>query len=117
LGGDFRQTLPVVPGGGALEQAYALLIRSHLWNHFTTLKLSRNIRLLGTNAADTNPDAGAFAAWLLGVGNGAGHKSFLQPLDLKYGTIYQDPEPAKVLYALIGHTYSRLKATVSQYKP
>jgi hypothetical protein len=117
LGGNFRQTLPVVPGGGALQQALASLVRSALWPHFKTLQLSRNIRLLGPNEADTKPDAEAFAAWLLGVGNRTMQKKNSESLDLKYMTIYQHPEPAKVLYFLIGHMYGQLKGTVSQYKP
>ncbi|CAN1725636.1 hypothetical protein LINPERHAP1_LOCUS173 [Linum perenne] len=44
LGGDFRQTLPVVPNGGREDSINASLPRSYLWNYCTLLQLSINMR-------------------------------------------------------------------------
>ena len=45
LGGDFQQLLPVVEGGGLLEQARASIRFSDLIHLFITLKLTQNMRV------------------------------------------------------------------------
>ncbi|CAN1770795.1 ATP-dependent DNA helicase PIF1 [Linum perenne] len=62
LGGDFRQTLPVVTGGGRGESVDACLTRSVLWSHCRLLHLSTNMRLDASNML--------FGEWILAVGNG-----------------------------------------------
>jgi hypothetical protein len=64
FGGDFRQTLPVVPKGSRAEIIGASLFRSHLWQHVTVLYLRTNMRL-GADA-----ESQAFAQWLLEIGAG-----------------------------------------------
>ena len=61
-GGDWRQTLPVVPRGTNMEQIAACLRMSPLWPLF-----SANTFILTQNMRATNP---LFADWLLDVGNG-----------------------------------------------
>ena len=61
-GGDWRQTLPVVPRGTSAQQVAACLRMSDLWPLF-----SANTFLLTRNMRASNP---AFAEWLLDVGNG-----------------------------------------------
>ena len=69
FGGDFRQTLPVVPRGGRAETVSACIKRSDLWRHVTTLRLIINMRVRGDgNAADATIQR--FADWLLFVGEG-----------------------------------------------
>ncbi|CAN1242012.1 ATP-dependent DNA helicase PIF1 [Linum perenne] len=46
LGGDFRQTLPIVKNGGREDNLGASLTRSYLWNHCTLLELHVNMRVL-----------------------------------------------------------------------
>ncbi|XP_013594703.1 PREDICTED: ATP-dependent DNA helicase RRM3-like [Brassica oleracea var. oleracea] len=46
FGGDFRQILPVIPGGGRAETVLAALNSSYLWEHCKVLKLTKNMRLL-----------------------------------------------------------------------
>ena len=44
FGGDFRQTLPVIPGGSRAEIVDACLKRSYLWRHIHVMHLRRNLR-------------------------------------------------------------------------
>ena len=43
--GDFRQIMPVVPGGNRIEQVNSCIHSSGLWNQFVLLKLTINMRL------------------------------------------------------------------------
>ncbi|KAJ2924672.1 hypothetical protein H1R20_g12432, partial [Candolleomyces eurysporus] len=65
LGGDFLQTLPVVPKGSRADIVDATVQRSHLWDNVQILRLDENMRLRG--AGD---DVRNFAQWLLDVGHG-----------------------------------------------
>ena len=64
LGGDFLQTLPVVPKGSREDIVNASIQRSHLWEHVELLYLHQNMRLDRGSA-----DAQQFAQWLLEVGH------------------------------------------------
>ncbi|GAA0139220.1 hypothetical protein LIER_35049 [Lithospermum erythrorhizon] len=44
FGGNFRQVLPVVRGGGRREQVQTSLVSSYLWPYFTKVKLTENMR-------------------------------------------------------------------------
>jgi hypothetical protein len=65
LGGDFLQTLPVVPKGSHAEIVDATVQRSYLWDHVQILRLDENMRLRGAGH-----DVQDFAQWLLDVGHG-----------------------------------------------
>ncbi|CAN1257714.1 ATP-dependent DNA helicase PIF1 [Linum perenne] len=69
LGGDFRQTLPIVPNAGRETNLNASLTRSYLWNHCTLLELKTNMRV---NASSINllPISSGlnFPKWVLAVG-------------------------------------------------
>ena len=45
LGGDFRQILPVIPGGTKEDIVHASLCNSVLWSKFKVLTLTKNMRL------------------------------------------------------------------------
>ena len=60
LGGDFRQILPVIPHGSKAQQLSECLKRSSLWKHFTTLRLTKNVR--------AKPGQAEFCDWLLQLG-------------------------------------------------
>ena len=62
LGGDFRQTLPVVQRGTRAQIVEACIKSSSLWRHFKQLKLSTNMR---TGGAESQ-----FTEFLLKVGDG-----------------------------------------------
>ncbi|CAN1781974.1 ATP-dependent DNA helicase PIF1 [Linum perenne] len=57
LGGDFRQTLPVVPNGSREDNINATLPRSYLWTFCTLLHLRINMRVLadGNGTLRTRP--------------------------------------------------------------
>jgi len=61
LGGDFRQTLPVVPHGHRVAIVQTTLKYSPLWKHFVQLTLTKNMR---------TGDDKEFARWLLQLGEG-----------------------------------------------
>lgn len=61
LGGDFRQTLPVVPRGSRVEIIEATVKMSSLWRLFHKVSLSQNMRSFGQ---------GAHNEWLLEIGSG-----------------------------------------------
>src|SRR5882672_7917589 len=65
FGGDFRQTLPVVPDGSRQDVVGASLCRSKLWTNIEVHFLTRNMRLEEGNAEH--------AQWLLQIGVGATH--------------------------------------------
>jgi hypothetical protein len=68
LGGDFLQTLPVVPRGSRMDIVDATVQRSYLWEHVEVLSLRQNMRL-----QQGGQDAQGFAQWLLDVGHGRNH--------------------------------------------
>ena len=63
LGGDFCQTLPIVPHGSRADILDACIKFSSLWPYFTVLHLQQNMR--------TTDDQSNFNQWLLRVGNGS----------------------------------------------
>ena len=64
FGGDFRQTLPVIPHGLRQQIVAASLNRSSLWQHVEMHYLHQNMRL------EQSPEMQNFAQWLLQVGAG-----------------------------------------------
>lgn len=64
FGGDFRQTLPVIPHGLRQQFVAASLRRSSIWQHVEMHYLHQNMRL------EQTPDMQEFAHWLLEVGAG-----------------------------------------------
>lgn len=67
FGGDFQQTLPVIPKGSQEDIVAASLPKSYIWGHIQTLRLRRNMRLESAHAEEVD-----FANWLLDVGHGRG---------------------------------------------
>ncbi|CAN1326885.1 ATP-dependent DNA helicase PIF1 [Linum perenne] len=71
LGGDFRQTLPIVPNAGRETNLNASLTRSYLWNHCTLLELKTNMRVNASNVNLMPVSSGLnFPEWVLAVGDG-----------------------------------------------
>lgn len=65
FGGDFQQTLPIIPHSSQEDVINASLPRSYLWASIEVLILRTNMRLANSSAEERN-----FALWLLDVGHG-----------------------------------------------
>ncbi|KAL4579076.1 hypothetical protein LXL04_015211 [Taraxacum kok-saghyz] len=71
LGGDFRQTLPVIQGASKSEIINASIVQSPLWRHFKLYTLTTNMRLLQPEVGDYEKNTiHNFSSWLLDIGNG-----------------------------------------------
>ncbi|XP_076957793.1 uncharacterized protein LOC143633361 [Bidens hawaiensis] len=71
LGGDFRQTLPIIPKASKATIMASSLPRSHLWPHFNVYRLTENIRLHKPNLTVQQRDLiSSFSSWLVAVGDG-----------------------------------------------
>ena len=66
FGGDFQQILPVLYKGTREDIVSVSLLRSALWTDIKVLRLTRNMRVVD------DPNAQAFASWLLDIGHGRG---------------------------------------------
>nr|XP_043612651.1 ATP-dependent DNA helicase PIF1-like [Erigeron canadensis] len=70
FGGDFRQILPVIPGGNREEIVNASLNHSSLWDHCKVLTLTQNMRLQSGTNAQEKEEIKKFTEWILTVGEG-----------------------------------------------
>ena len=91
LGGDFRQTLPVIVGGSRAETVTSSLKKFNLWEQIKVLKLQRNVRLSSAN--ETYPK------FLLDVGEG----------NLSEEIIFPDEMAVLNLDSLIEFTYQNFE--------
>lgn len=66
FGGDFQQTLPIVPKGSRADITFACIQSSYFWPSVSILHLRENMRLHTGDGPDH-----AFAQWLLDIGRGA----------------------------------------------
>jgi hypothetical protein len=71
LGGDFRQILPIIPGGIKEDIVHASLCSSVLWSKFKVLTLTENMRLSSNGLSnDQKKELAIFANWILAIGDG-----------------------------------------------
>nr|KAJ0207352.1 hypothetical protein LSAT_V11C500293940 [Lactuca sativa] len=70
FGGDFRQILPVVPGGSRQNIVNASLSSSYLWQQCKVHKLTKNMRLTVGSDPSAIEKIRDFADWLLDIGEG-----------------------------------------------
>jgi hypothetical protein len=71
--GDFRQTLPVIPGASRAEIVSSCLKKSSLWKHIRVLKLTENMRLRSSALSGQDRERSrAFAQRLLSIGESTG---------------------------------------------
>ena len=66
LCGDFRQTLPVIPGASRAGIVAKCLNQHPLWHHFEVMYLTKNMRV----NANSDPKLVAWSEWLQSVGDG-----------------------------------------------
>ena len=62
FGGDFKQTLPVIPKGSDLDTISNCMKKSLLWKLFDVISLTQNMRC--------DPNELRFISWLRDIGNG-----------------------------------------------
>lgn len=65
LVGDFRQTLPVIPGGTRADEVKSCLKASYLWPNIQKVALHKNMRVY----LKGNTSAGIFSEMLLKIGD------------------------------------------------
>ena len=76
--GDFRQTLPVIPGANRAEVVNSCLKNSRLWQHIRVLKLTENMRLRSSTLSDGDRERNRiFAQRLLSVGESTGDNNMI----------------------------------------
>ncbi|KAB2601569.1 hypothetical protein D8674_002574 [Pyrus ussuriensis x Pyrus communis] len=74
LGGDFRQILPVIPGGTKEDIINASLNTSYLWSHFKIFQLKENMRLSRSGiSAEEKQNISDFADWILQIVHSSGN--------------------------------------------
>ena len=66
FGGDFQQTLPIIPRGSREQIVRACLSKSHLFNHVQVFFLTENMRLRNNH----DPEVRKFAEFQLDLGSG-----------------------------------------------
>jgi hypothetical protein len=117
FGGDFRQTLPVVPGGSILDQADKCMINSPIWNHVTTFHLTENLRLINTDHPDSSRINRDFYNWLLSVGNGSNQTEMTSNIDLAFGTVFKHLDPVIVAHKAIHTAYGDMESVIAGGDP
>ncbi|PUZ74769.1 hypothetical protein GQ55_1G091800 [Panicum hallii var. hallii] len=91
LGGDFRQTLPVVQNATKHQILRACIVNSYLWRHCIVLQLTQNMRLTSTFLTPSDrEDLRLFSEWLLRIGNGT--EPFIQIQNEPSSTYIQIPQ-------------------------
>ncbi|XP_057432378.1 uncharacterized protein LOC130725142 [Lotus japonicus] len=70
LGGDFRQTLPIIPKASREEIVMATINSSRLWKFCKVLKLTENMRLHGNDSLHDREKLVEFSKWILDIGDG-----------------------------------------------
>lgn len=70
FGGDFRQILPVITGGGREEIVLAALNSSYLWENCKVLRLTKNMRLFADHDESLAREIKEFSEWILKIGDG-----------------------------------------------
>ena len=78
LCGDFRQTLPVIPGASRAGIIAKCLNQHPLWQHFTVMHLTKNMRV----NAKSDPKLLEWSNWLQCVGDGVEGESATIPEEL-----------------------------------
>ncbi|XP_074351611.1 uncharacterized protein LOC141690735 [Apium graveolens] len=81
FGGDYRQTLPVIPKASRGETVGSMLNRSKLWDFYKVFTLRQNMRLHSGNSLEPNKIIAEFSKWQLAFGNGTVHSITENPGD------------------------------------
>lgn len=108
LGGDFRQTLPVVRLKSKTQTISACLTNSYLWPSLTHLQLTENMRAL------LDP---FFSSFLLALGNGIGTHTDDAIVSLPSSMLIQGCNDVNGLEALMKYVYPNIFLTPATFSP
>ena len=81
FGGDFRQTLPVIPGASRAGIVSKCLNQHPLWQQFEVMYLTKNMRV----NAQSDPKLLAWSEWLQSIGDGVEGEQVTIPEELGIG--------------------------------
>ena len=70
FGGDFRQCIAIIKGGGEHQSCKRSVCNSYLWEKFEKRKLNVNMRIINNNENISIEDKTRFANYLLELGEG-----------------------------------------------
>jgi len=71
FGGDFRQILPVIPGGSRFDIVNSTINASYIWDHCEVLTLTKNMCLLQQGLqSSTTSEIQEFSNWIVKIGDG-----------------------------------------------
>jgi hypothetical protein len=110
FGGDFRQTLPVAPGGTIFDQASICMINSQLWRQVYRFQLTENLRLANNSDASITQTNADFYSWLLSVGSGSSQREFTEDINIQYGNVFRHSSVDCVLRYAISAAYDQLQS-------
>ncbi|XP_074313506.1 ATP-dependent DNA helicase PIF1-like [Silene latifolia] len=103
FGGDFRQTLPILPWKCQREIVEASLLSSPVWPHLRKFKLTENIR------AQTDPE---FARFLLSLGNGQLQTKEHEYIELPAGLVkILNPSNANPISDLVSYAFPEIDSS------
>ncbi|OMO77929.1 DNA helicase PIF1, ATP-dependent [Corchorus olitorius] len=109
--GDFRQIMPVIPGGSRYDIVNFTICNSPLWRHCHIMHLTTNMRLLRTDISDAlKVDIASFGNWLIDVGDGK--VPSVHTLDDRDGALILLPDDLMVPY-----TGDPVQAIISEVYP
>ena len=78
LCGDFRQTLPIIPGASRAGIVAKCLNQHPLWRHFEVMYLTKNMRV----NAQSDPKLLEWSEWLQSIGDGVEGEQITVPQEL-----------------------------------
>ncbi|XP_076924323.1 uncharacterized protein LOC143586728 [Bidens hawaiensis] len=106
LGGDFRQTLPIVRKASISSIIASSLPNSYLWRHFKIYQLTQNMRLQRPDMNQSEAFSHArFSSWLISLGDG------------KLGIAHKDdPQNTKKIQIPSEHIIQYSDTTLSELK-
>jgi PIF1-like helicase len=109
FGGDFQQTLPIIPHSTCKDILLATIQRSHLWPHISLLCLKQNM------CVENDPTSHSFAQWLLDIGHGnAGaetEQNWPRSVEIPHNMVCRDEDD------LIDSIYSSMNDSISSLTP
>ena len=116
LCGDFRQTLPVIPGASRAGIVAKCLNQHPLWRHFEVMYLTKNMRV----NANSDPKLVAWSEWLQSVGDGVEGEEVKVPEEIcttiEEGTKKKPMAEKDSLKGLIAKVFPNLQGNLADLK-